>query len=511
MKAASTTPGAIAGGKETHGELGGCCVSRHVRSCTGIFLSVSFLALAGCTVGPNYHRPAAPAPPTFKEQAPASTPPPGNWKTAEPDDAAHRGKWWEVYNDPKLNSLEEQIAVSNQTLRAAAERYAAAREQIRVVRADKFPSVSAGLGAERVRQSKTRATYVPGSTISYGDFLVEGQATWEPDLWGKVRRSVESATATAQASAAELANVQLSLQAELALDYFQLRGLDTQKQLLDSTVAAFQRSLELTQRRFQGGVASDVDVAQAQTQLDSTRSQAIDVGVARAQFEHAIATLIGVLASSFALEAAPLNLSLPSVPVGLPSELLERRPDIAAAERRVQAANAQIGVAISAYYPNISLSATGGFESGQIGAWLQGPGALWALGASASELLFDAGRRRALTQQSRDTYEATAADYRQSVLNSFQEVEDNLSALRLLDEESRSEKAAVVSAERSLTLSSNRYKGGVTSYLEVLTAQTAQLSNQRASADISTRQFAASVQLIRAIGGGWDTSQLPKP
>ena len=508
MKAAGlNTSAADAGAIEIHGvgRLHG------FRGWRGLFLSLCFAGLAGCTVGPNYHRPTAPAPPSYKEQAVVPTPPPGNWKQAQPDDAAHRGKWWEVYNDPKLNSLEEQIAVSNQTLKAAAERYAAAREQIRVVRADKFPSVSAGMGASRVRQSQTRATYVPGSTTSYGDFLVSGQAAWEPDLWGRVRRSVESATATAQASAAELANTQLSLQAELALDYFQLRGLDTQKQLLDSTVTAYQRSLELTKRRFQGGVASDVDVAQAQTQLDSTRSQAIDVGLARAQFEHAIATLIGVPAPSFSLAPAPLDLSLPSVPVGMPSELLERRPDIAAAERRVQAANAQIGIAISAYYPNISLSATGGFESGQIGTWLQGPGGFWALGATASELLFDAGRRRALTQQSRDNFEATAADYRQSVLSSFQEVEDNLAALRILEEESQSEKAAVVSAERSLTLSTNRYKGGVTSYLEVLTAQTAQLNNQRASADITTRQFAASVQLIRAIGGGWDTSQLPKP
>jgi NodT family efflux transporter outer membrane factor (OMF) lipoprotein len=487
------------------------CASQRRRVPAALFLALFSVGLAGCTVGPNYHKPAVPAPPSYKEQALVPTPPPGNWKQAEPDDAAHRGKWWEVYNDPKLNSLEEQIAVSNQTLKAAAERYASAREQIRVVRADKFPTVSAGLGGSRVRQSKTRANYVPGSTIAYGDFLTSGQAAWEPDLWGRVRRSVESATASAQASAAELANVKLSLQAELALDYFQLRGLDTQKELLDSTVTAYQRSLELTKRRFQGGVASDVDVAQAQTQLDSTRSQSIDVGIARAQFEHAIATLTGVPASTFTLAPAPLNLSLPTVPVGLPSELLERRPDIAAAERRVQAANAQIGIAISAYYPNISLSATGGFESGQIGTWLQGPGGFWALGATASELLFDAGRRRALTQQSRDNFEATAADYRQSVLNSFQEVEDNLAALRILEEESRSEQAAVVSAERSLTLSTNRYKGGVTSYLEVLTAQTAQLNNRRASADITTRQFAASVQLIRAIGGGWNTSQLPKP
>jgi NodT family efflux transporter outer membrane factor (OMF) lipoprotein len=290
-----------------------------------------------------------------------------------------------------------------------------------------------------------------------------------------------------------------------------LRGLDRQRQLLDSTVADFERSLELTERRFQGGVASAADVAQAQTQLQSTRSQAIDVGVARAQYEHAIATLIGVPASSFTVEASPLDLTLPKVPVGLPSQLLERRPDVAGAERRVQAANAQIGVAISAYYPNVTLTGGGGFESSQVSTLIQGPAALWALGGSASQLLFDAGRRKAVTQQSRDAYEATVADYRASVLNSFQEVEDSLAALRILDEESRSENSAVAYAEHSLGIANNRYKGGVTGYLEVLTAQTAQLNNQRSAADITTRQFAASVRLIRAIGGGWDTSQLPKP
>jgi NodT family efflux transporter outer membrane factor (OMF) lipoprotein len=473
--------------------------------------SLAMCALAGCTVGPNYHRPTSPAPLAFKEQVPPPNLNGGTWTEAQPQDAFHRGKWWEIYGDAKLNSLEEKVAVSNQSLLAATQRYGAAREQIRVVRADAFPSFTAGAGAARIGQSQNKATYSPGSTTNYSDFILQGQATWEPDFWGRVRRSVEAAKSNAQASAADLANVQLSLQSELALDYFQMRGLDRQRQLLDSTVADFERSLELTERRFRGGVASDADVAQAQTQLQSTRSQAIDVGVARAQYEHAIATLIGVPASSFTLEASPLDLTLPQVPVGLPSQLLERRPDVAGAERRVQAANAQIGVAISAFYPSITLTGGGGFESGQVSTLIQGPAALWAIGGSASQLLFDAGRRKAVTQQSRDVYEATVADYRASVLNSFQEVEDNLAALRILDEESRSESSAVAFAEHSLAIANNRYKGGVTGYLEVLTAQTAQLNNQRSAADITTRQFAASVRLIRAIGGGWDASQLPKP
>ena len=478
-----------------------------------LFKSIGSLAvcmLAGCTVGPNYQRPAAPTPPEFKEQVP---PPPnlasGTWTEAQPQDALHRGKWWEIYGDSKLNSLEEKVATSNQSLVAAAQRYAAAREQIRIVRADAFPTLGAGANASRTGQSQNKALYSSGSVTRYNDFALLGQAAWEPDLWGRVRRGVEAAKSNAQASAADLANAQLSLQSELALDYFLMRGLDRQQQLLDSTVADYQRSLELTQRRFEGGVASAGDVALAQTQLQSTRSEAIDVGVARAQFEHAIATLIGVPASSFKLDAAPLDLTLPVVPPGLPSQLLERRPDIASAERRVQAANAQIGVAISAYYPSVTLFGGGGFESAQITTLIQGPAALWSLGGSATQLLFDAGRRKAVTQQSRDLYEATAADYRESVLTSFQEVEDSLAAVRILNEESRSENSAVGYAEHSLTIANNRYKGGVTGYLEVLTAQTAQLNNQRSAADINTRQFVASVRLVRAIGGGWDASQLP--
>lgn len=478
-----------------------------MRSLKPLFISAATLSLliTGCTAGPNYHRPDVPTAPAFKETAA----PDGSWKQTAPSDQAIRGKWWEIYDDPQLNALEERVAISNQTLKAAAEQYAAAREQVRVARADYYPTLSAGPSATRSHLSTNRPTYVNGAKSQYNDFSVAGQASWEPDLWGRVRRSVEASRATAQATAADLANVELSVRSELALDYFQMRGLDTQKELLDNTVKSYDEYLQLTQVRFKGGVSTESDVAQAQTQLETTRAQDIDVGVARAQYEHAIATLIGTPASSFSLAAMPLHAPLPQIPVGLPSQLLERRPDIAAAERRTNAANAQIGVAISAYYPTISLTGTGGFESSEPGTWIQGPSALWSLGASASELLFDAGRRHALTQQARDNYEVQVANYRQSVLNAFQETEDNLASLRVLQEESVTQAAAVAAAERSLNISTNRYKGGVTTYLEVLTAQTAQLTNQRTQADIATRQFAASVQLIKALGGGWDVTQLP--
>ncbi len=466
--------------------------------------------IAGCTVGPNYKRPVAPAPPAFKETAPPPAIPNGSWKQAQPSDQTLRGKWWEIYNDPQLNALEEKVSVSNQTLKAASEQYLAARAAVQVARANYFPTLSAGPAISRQHLSQNRPTAVPGSKSQYNDFSFTGQASWEPDLWGQVRRSVEASRAAAQASAADLANVELSIRSELALDYFELRGLDLQKRLLDNTVASYTDYLDLTQKRFQGGVATDSDVALAETQLKSTQSQDIDVGVARAQFEHAIATLIGEPASSFNLSLSPLDLPLPHVPPGLPSELLERRPDIAGMERRADAANAQIGVAIAAYYPNITLTGAGGFESRNPGTWIQGPSALWSLGASASELLFDAGRRHAVTEEARDNYEATVANYRQSVLNAFQEVEDNLAALRILDQEAATQADAVAAAQRSLQISTSRYKQGLVDYLEVLTAQTALLTNQRTQADITTRQFAANVQLIKALGGGWDTSQLPK-
>jgi NodT family efflux transporter outer membrane factor (OMF) lipoprotein len=475
-------------------------------------LPAALLLLSGCTVGPNYHRPDAPTAPAFKE---SSVPPPnpqgGGWKQATPNDSALRANWWEIYQDPQLDKLELQVAVSNQTLKAAYEQYMQARAAIQVARSQYFPTVSIAPSGSRDRQSQNRPLFVPGSKTTYNDFLLQGQVSWEPDLWGNIRRQVEAQRATAQASAADLANADLSLRSELATDYFELRGLDTQQRLLDTTVQQFEQYLSLTQARFKGGVATDSDVALAQTQLDQTRAQAIDIGVARAQFEHAIATLTGVPASSFALPPAPLDLPLPQVPVGVPSQLLERRPDVAASERRADAANAQIGIAIAAYYPTVSLTGTGGFESRNPGTLIQGPSSLWSLGGSAVELLFDAGRRHALTEEARHGYEANVANYRQTVLQAFQEVEDNLSGLRILDSESIAQQRAVESARRSLSISTNRYKGGVTTYLEVITAQTTQLSNERTAADITTREFAASVQLIKALGGGWDNTKLPTP
>ena len=470
------------------------------------------LLLAGCTVGPNYHRPDAATAPAWKENTiPPPNPPNGTWKQAEPGDGVLRGQWWDLYSDPQLSALEAKVAVSSQTLRAAMEQYLQAREQVRVARSQYYPTLSAGPSIQRTRESYNQPNTSRALTeYQYNSFAIAGQAQWEPDLWGQVRRTVEQTRASAQASAALLANVELSLRAELAADYFEMRGLDSQKQLLDNTVQSYEEYLQLTQVRFKGGVATEVDVAQAQTQLETTRAQDIDVGVARAQYEHAIATLIGTPASLFSLPAMPLGQQIPPIPIGVPSQLLERRPDIASAERQVDAANAQIGIAIAAYYPNVALTGTGGFASGNPGTLIQGPSEMWSLGASAVELLFDAGRRHAITRQARDAYEQQVANYRQTVLGAFQDVEDNLAAIRILDQESAQQHLAVAAAERSLAISTNRYKGGVTTYLEVLTAQTAQLSDQITQANIATRQFVASVQLIRALGGGWDTGQLPK-
>jgi NodT family efflux transporter outer membrane factor (OMF) lipoprotein len=475
-----------------------------------LVFSAAAMIISGCTVGPNYHRPTAPSAPAFKESAvPPPNPPNGGWKQVTPNDSAIRPNWWEMYQDPQLNKLEEQVAVSNQTLKASYEQYMQARSAIQVARSQYFPTLSVAPAASRDRVSANRPLHLAGTQTTYNDLVLQGQATWEPDLWGSIRRSVESQRATTQATAADLANVDLSLRSELAMDYFELRGLDTQQRLLDNTVQQYEQYLDLTQARFKGGVATDSDVALAQTQLDQTRAQAIDVGVARAQYEHAIATLTGTPASSFGLAPAPLDLQLPQVPLGVPSQLLERRPDVAAAERRTDAANAQIGIAVAAYYPTITIGGGGGFESQSFGNLIQGPSSLWSLGGSAVELLFDAGRRHALTEEARHAYELNVANYRQTVLQAFQDVEDNLSGLDILNSESAAQQRAVESARRSLLISTNRYKGGVTTYLEVITAQATQLANERTAADITTRQFAASVQLIKALGGGWDTTKLP--
>ena len=473
--------------------------------------------LAGCKpVGPNYNRPGYDAPTVYKETG-ASTvvvPPPnpagGGWHPATPSDGMLRGKWWEIYQDPQLNKLEERIATDNQGLRQALETYMAARDQVTAAHANLYPTLSAGPSIARNNVSQNGPSYSAGKSNGYNDFVLSGQASWEPDLWGRIRRTVEQARANSQASAADMASVDLSLHAEMAADYFQLRGLDSEIKLLKETVTDLERQLDLTQRRLAGGVATEADVAQAQTQLETVRAQLVDIGVARAQYEHAVGTIAAYKLSDFSIPFSPLDLPLPKVPVGVPSQLLERRPDIAAAERRAAAANAQIGIAVSAFYPTISLTGSGGFESMHGGTWLQGPSALWSLGGQALELLFDAGQRHALTSEARHTYEAQAAGYRNSVFQAFNDVEDQLSGLRILETESGVEQRAVASAQHSFDLSDQRYKGGVTSYLEVLTAEATLLQNQRTSIDLQTRQFVASVSLVRSLGGGWDASQLPK-
>ncbi|HKF47782.1 MAG TPA: efflux transporter outer membrane subunit [Terracidiphilus sp.] len=483
---------------------------------TGAALSCAAVLATGCKpVGPNYHKPDFTAPAAYKETgAPSVTPPPspanGSWKPASPSDGMLRGKWWEVYNDPQLNQYEERIATNNQQLKQAMESYLAARDQVAAVRANLYPTLSLTPSVTHYRQSENKPQARPGEKFEYNDLILGGQAGWEPDFWGRVRRGIEASRESAQASAADVANVDLLLQAELAADYFQLRGLDSQIKLLKQTVADLEHQLDLTKRRLAGGVATDVDVAQAQTQLETVRAQLVDVGVARAQFEHAIGTIAEYNLPDFSVPFSPLDLPLPQVPVGVPSQLLERRPDIASAERQTAAANARIGIAISAFYPTISLGGTGGFESSHGGTWIQGPSAFWSLGAQAAQLLFDAGQRHALTDLARHQYEAQAAAYRNTVFVAFEDVEDNLSQLRILNDETSVEQRAVASAQHSFDLSNQRYKGGATSYLEVLTAEQALLNNQRTLTDLQTRQFAASVQLIRALGGGWDTTQLPK-
>jgi NodT family efflux transporter outer membrane factor (OMF) lipoprotein len=474
------------------------------------------LLLSACKpVGPNYSKPAYNAPTTYKETGastvvPPPNPPNGTWTPANPSDGMLTGKWWQIYQDPELNKFEDRIASTNVQLKQALETYLAARDQVAVARANFFPQVSASASPQGEKYSSNAPLFNKSNPTVYSNYVIQGQATWEPDFWGRVRRTVEQARAGAQASAADKAAVELTLEAEMATDYFALRGLDSQIRFLTDSVADLQNQLGLTQRRLNGGVATGVDVAQAQTELETIRAQLVDLGVARAQFEHAIGTLANYNLSDFSIPPSPLDLALPRIPTGVPSQLLERRPDIAAVERQTAAANAAIGIAISAYYPTITLGATGGFQSANLGTLIQGPSTIWTLGGQAAELLFDAGQRHALTDQARHTYEAQADGYRNAVFQAFGDVEDQLAALRILEQESTVEQRAVDAAQHSFDLSSKRYKGGVTSYLEVLTAEQTLLQDQVTAINIESRQFASSVSLIRALGGGWDVTQLPK-
>jgi NodT family efflux transporter outer membrane factor (OMF) lipoprotein len=450
-----------------------------------------------CTVGPDYVRPTAEIPGAYKEME--------SWKVAQPKDHLTRGAWWEIFNDPQLNALEEQVSISNQSVMVAEAQFRQARALVQAARASYFPTVT--VGASPTRSSRTGTTGVSSTATS--NYLLLADASWEPDLWGRVRRTVEGSKASAQATAADLESTRLLVQAELAQDYFQLRVLDGQKQLLDATVIAFQKSLELTKNRYAAGVASRADVLSAETQLKTTQAQAIDIGILRAQLEHAIALLVGKPASVFSIPTAPLTSVPPTIPVGIPSELLERRPDIAAAERRMAASNAQIGVAVAAYYPTVTLSASGGFESSNLSKWLTWPSRFWSVGPGISETVFDGGLRRAQTVAARAAYDANVASYRETVLTGFQEVEDNLAALRILEEEAKVQEEAVKAAQQSITFTTNQYKAGTVNYLNVLVAQTIALNNEITALGIASRRMTASVLLVKALGGGWDVSALP--
>lgn len=475
------------------------------------------LLLAGChPVGPDYQRPAYTPAPLYKETGAATVlaPPPspqgGSWTAAHPSDGMLRGQWWQVFGDPQLNQLEQRVATSNFAARQAMDIYQAARQQVRVAQSAFSPTLSAGPSFTHNQLSQHRPFFNgSGGSSSFNDLQLVGQAGWEPDFWGQIRRSVEAARAQAQATAAQQAGVVLSLQAQLAASYLQMRGLDLEASLLQMDVQELTRQLALTQQRLDQGLDTAADVALAQTQLESTRAQLIDVGVVRAQMEHIVGTIAVYPLSSFHLPPAPLDLRLPAIPLGVPSQLLERRPDIAVAERQAAAANAQIGIAISAFYPTVTLGGTGGFESTHGGTWLQGPSSLWTLGASAAELLVDGGRRHAYTAQARDNFQAAADNYKNTIFLAFNEVEDDLSNLRILEQEDAAQRAAVASAQTALQITRQQYQGGVVNELQVLIAENALIQNQRALATLQTAEFTSSVQLIAALGGGWDTTQLP--
>ena len=477
--------------------------------------------LSGCTVGPHYHRPDAAVPEAYKELTPGDYPSTDGWKVAQPSkEAVLKGKWWEIFNDPELNTLEEQVNVSNQSLASATVAFLVARSMVKEARSQYFPTVTVGPAITTSQQSGTLTSgFTTGSGGSGGGVAVSPQvitnfnlpfdATWTPDLFGRVRNTVLANANAAQASAADLENTRLMLQAEVAVDYFSIRGQDALKKLSDETVVSFQESLRLNQALYETGIASDEAVAQAETQLESAQAQNTSLGIVRAQFEHAIATLVGQPASTFSIRTLPLQTSPPAIPYGLPSQLLERRPDIAASERRMAQANAQIGVALAAYYPTVTLSASAGLESSSFTKWFTWPSRFFSVGPSVSETLYDGGLRHATVQQFRANYLETIANYRQTVLAAFQQVEDNLSSIRILSIEIAQQDTAVGSAQRNLKIAIDRYKLGIDPYLNVITAQTTLFGNQQTDVNLRIQQITASVQLVEAIGGGWDASLLP--
>jgi NodT family efflux transporter outer membrane factor (OMF) lipoprotein len=469
--------------------------------------ALALTLLCGCNFAPKYTRPPIETPANFKEQSAAAT---NIWKKAQPSDDTRRGKWWEAFGDPRLASLEDQVTVSNQTVAAAFANFLSARAQVTEARAQLFPTVAANPSFVRSRQSasgnRSGSSTSTGTNFSVGTFSgysLPLDASWQLDLWGRIRNTVKAAATEAQATASDLENTRLTVQAELAADYFQLRAQDALIQHDKETVADYRESVNLAQVRFQTGIASDQDVTQAETQLKTVQAQGTGLGVLRAQLEHAMAVLLGKPPSSFSESVETFTNMPPIIPAAIPSELLERRPDIAAAERRVAEANARIGIARAAYFPSITLSGSTGFQSSAIDALVDWPSRFWSIGAQMAETVFDAGLRRATVQQFRAAYEGAVAQYRQTVLTAFQQVEDNLAAVRILEQQTQEEQAAVEAAERYLALAKDRYKLGIDSYLNVITAETTLLSNRQTLVNIRYQQLAAAVHLIQALGGGW--------
>lgn len=450
------------------------------------YFAILGLLVAACAVGPDYRRPQVDTPAAYKEA--------GDWTVAQPKDEAPKGRWWELFGDPVLNGLMEQVDVSNQTLKAAEARYAQARASTRAARAALFPSVGASADASRARRGQS------GSATSYSVSL---DARWEADVWGRIRRQVEAARASEEAGAADVEAARLSLQAELATDYFQLRVTDAQRELLEGSVKAFQASFNIAQNRYRAGVAAKVDVVQAEAQLKSIEAQAIDLRATRAQLEHAIAVLVGKAPGGFAIEPARLDIRVPEIPPGVPSTLLERRPDIAATERRMAAANARIGVAQAAYFPSLSLTGSGGFAGASLAHLISAPNRVWALGLGLADTLLDFGGRAAQVESSRAAYDEQVANYRGTVLDAFREVENSLASVRWLAEELKVQQDAARLARESVTLTLNQYKAGTVGYLNVVQVQATQLSEERDTVNLLGRRLAASVALVRALGGGW--------
>lgn len=476
---------------------------RVFKSFAGLVFAIALISMLGCTVGPNYHRPTVPVAPSWKEQPP--------WRTATPHDSLAKGDWWNIFGDSELTGYEVQALKANQTIATAQCQLEQARAAVRITQSGLFPQLSAGVSAQRSRTSANEPTAsgTPlAASTTQSSFIIPFNVSWEADVFGGIRRNVESATAAYQSTGAALENVRLVITSELAVDYFSLRELDSEIAVVDSAVQYQAKALDLVQNRHAGGIASGLDVAQQETQLAATKTQATLLRRQRAQFEHAIAALVGVPASSFSVPAKPLNVSLPVIPQGVPSDVLERRPDIAQAERQMASQNAQIGVARSAFFPSVGIAGGGGFNSRAITTLVSAPSGFWALGANVAEDILTGGRRKAQVDFATSAYDASVATYRQTVLNAFQDVEDNLSGLGVLAQAAQTQQQAVDAAQRALKIANDRYTGGLVTYLDVVTAEQTLLDNQRLATQLLGQQLVTSVGLIKALGGGWDASSL---